>query len=110
MVASFILLCYHFYQLSNIKDFHKRSTNRLVPIYISLGLGTNWLTAVGFGKPYTSFFVPIAGLFVSLIFCAIWVGLFEWFENFFLIRTPLVLGIQFYWNGYRHGHTTQREI
>jgi len=49
-VPSFVLLCYHLYQLSNIKDFNQRSTDRLLPIFIVLGLCPGQEVRADFGR------------------------------------------------------------
>jgi len=71
------LLIYQITELFKIKDFKKRPTERMAPMFMVLGLFTNLMTAVGFGKPTTPFYISIAGLFLTALVCFICEGLWE---------------------------------
>ena len=108
MAVASILFILHIIDLFKIKDLFKRPEDRMAPLFILLGVLTNVTAILGFGKPYTAFYITGAGLVLSVVLCIFLPGLWEWCERLFLIITPLGLGIQYFWNGIRYGGAPER--
>jgi hypothetical protein len=69
MILSGSLAIYLLVQLFKIQDFHKKSTNRMGPIFGLFNWVTNLFGVLTFRKPYTTFLISLFGwLFSSFLY------------------------------------------
>jgi hypothetical protein len=90
--------------LLQVENFDKKSSDKIGPLYVILGVIAN--VAVAFGKPYTPVYFLLGALLLSLVIAGNWRGLWEWCGLFFGAATPFCIALQYFWNGYWYGHTS----
>jgi hypothetical protein len=93
-VHVFFFFWFHLYQLSNITDFKQKSKDQLAPWYGLLYFIITSVGAIGFGKPYSPFFVAIGGYVLTIAVGLAYPGTYEWIDKFSSVCTASALLIE----------------
>jgi len=99
----FGFLCQHSADFRKIKDIKAPVLTMNMVYYTFLNFLGVVCVCIGFGKPYS---VAYAAIFASiaLLVCAVkYSGLYEWTERFAWLFASLVVVIEYFYNGIRHG-------
>jgi hypothetical protein len=96
------MLGFWIFELFQIKAYTKDWKDFLAVLYGLIGVATNWAAALVYGKPYTPFLISGVGWGDSVILCLNVRKLWEWCEKFCMLVLPIVICIQYFWNGLRH--------
>lgn len=79
----------HLDDLKTIEDYHQKSNNTRMPIFILLNTATVASTSLQFGRPHSVFVITVIGLFIMLYVSKSYSGLFEWMDKTLYIISSL---------------------